>query len=238
MIETILLLKNGELGNTTVKKNINVDYLTDICYFKHHGIGKVKQLHYWELFDKTLILYGWDRGEIEQKNKHKLPEPINNSLYFGDLLLLCLDENGRLTKFTKLNYQQFLHQMELDIDQPTPNDLSQCKDPDLSDYEIINLFEKTDDHQGDNQNKMVGVCDNVNDNDNDNASDNDNDDDSDNDHDNDNDSDGDSDSDSDSDSDGDTEYQLSIENIEKFSDQMYQDYVDGQLTEEPPHNIN
>ena len=111
MINTILLLKNGEVVETSVPSNTNVDNFKKTSNFQNKGTSKLEQLHYWELFDETIIIYGWKDGEAGDENKHELPPPIDSSLYFGDLLLFRLDENGKLNHFNKDQYNLFIEHM-------------------------------------------------------------------------------------------------------------------------------
>lgn len=111
MKNTILLLKNGEVVELSVPSNTNVDEFKDITYFQTKGSGKLQQLHYWTIFDETIIIYGWTNGEAGDENKHELPEPIDNSLYFGDIIIFCLDQDGHLRDFNKPQYDNFINHM-------------------------------------------------------------------------------------------------------------------------------
>lgn len=111
MINTVLLLNNGEVVEVAVPSNTNVDNFKKTSYFQHKGSGSLSQLHYWELFDQTIILYGWTDGEAGDENKHELPAPIDSSLYFGDILVFRLNENGKLSQFSKEYFDKFIEHM-------------------------------------------------------------------------------------------------------------------------------
>ncbi len=129
MVNTQLLLKNGESVTVSVPSNTNVDNFTNKSYFQTKGTGPLKQLHYWQLFDDTIIIYGWEQGEAGDENKHELPPPIDNSLYFGDLLVFRLDDNGKLNHLSKEAYEIFIeHQMGGFIDLSEDDDIDDDED--------------------------------------------------------------------------------------------------------------
>ena len=130
MVNTLLLLKNSDFTNVNVPNNTNVDNFTNKSYFQTKGNGSLKQLHYWQLLDDTIIIYGWEKGEAGDENKHELPPPIDSSLYFGDLIIFRLDDNGKLSSFSKEAYDIFIeHHMggfsDLgDYDSDVPNEMT------------------------------------------------------------------------------------------------------------------
>ena len=54
---------------------------------KKHGSGKPQILVIWEIDEYEYKLFGYKYGDAGQENKHDLPPPIDNELYFGDLLV-------------------------------------------------------------------------------------------------------------------------------------------------------
>jgi len=145
MVNTLLLLKNGDTTNVNVPSNTNIDNFTNKSYFQTKGNGSLKQLHYWQLFDDTIIIYGWENGEAGDENKHELPPPIDSSLYFGDLIMFRLDDNGKLSNFSKEEYDIFIeHHMEGfsdlgDYDSDVPNEMTDI-DVDDDDNQVDNDY--------------------------------------------------------------------------------------------------
>ena len=135
MINTVLLLNNGEVVEVAVPSNTNVDNFKKTSYFQHKGSGSLSQLHYWELFDQTIILYGWTDGEAGDENKHELPAPIDSSLYFGDILVFRLNENGKLSQFSNDHFHKFIEHMMGGFDdlEETSEDASNVDDDEDAD---------------------------------------------------------------------------------------------------------
>ena len=51
-------------------------------------------------------MYCWSEGSESKINKHDLPPPIDNELYYGDILVLR-HENGNLLDLSKDSYNKF-----------------------------------------------------------------------------------------------------------------------------------
>jgi hypothetical protein len=69
-------LTGTELANADIqkylKKKTEADYIGSYPY-------KSKHLH----------LFGYSKGKAGTENKHELPPPHDNGLYFGDILVVC-----------------------------------------------------------------------------------------------------------------------------------------------------
>jgi hypothetical protein len=167
MVSTLLLLKNGDITNVNVPSNTNVDNFTNKSYFQTKGNGSLKQLHYWQLFDDTIIIYGWENGEAGDENKHELPPPIDSSLYFGDLIIFRLDDNGKLSSFSKESYDIFIeHHMEGfsdlgEFDSDIPNEMDDMSDEDNEhqpdDQDYLPSASETDSDEDDEEDEDSSV---------------------------------------------------------------------------------
>ena len=165
MINTLLLLKNGEIVNIDVPKNTNTDNFNNKSYLQTKTTSKLEQLHYWQLFDETYIIYGCKDGNAGDENKHELPPPIDSSLYFGDLIIFRLDENGKLNHFNKSHYNSFIEHLMggfIDLDEDEID--SYITSEDGKDMDTDNSYIPSDDSDSDSDSDNNSDCSNESDN--------------------------------------------------------------------------
>ena len=78
----IKLKKNGDVSNLK-KTDINV-------IINNKNIDKI---HIWNYKGNELILYGCIEGKAGCENKHDLPPPLDNSLFFNDMYIIKYSNN-------------------------------------------------------------------------------------------------------------------------------------------------
>ena len=106
---SVLIKKNCD------KKEIYIDNIKKLSKNKNienKGDGKIKLLYVWTFDnnDLNVLLYGWDRGNYKNINKFELPDPLENKIYFGDLIFI-LKEKDEYLKFTKKDFEEFYEEM-------------------------------------------------------------------------------------------------------------------------------
>lgn len=73
------------------------------------GVGKLENLHNWKYNNSFIKLYGYYDGEAGQENKFELPPPVENELYFGDLLIM--KKTQEIQDFTTDDFLEFYNEM-------------------------------------------------------------------------------------------------------------------------------
>jgi len=87
------------------KKNITYNNINDLKQnFITKGKNKSVFLHKWN--DITII--GYKNGMEKYINRNELPPPIDNNLYYGDLILFKM-KNRKFVNFTTYDYQLWYH---------------------------------------------------------------------------------------------------------------------------------
>jgi hypothetical protein len=96
MVKCVLVDKNNEV------KTIEYD---------QNRLLNLKLLHTWE-FENNLkvLIYGLESGLEKDINKHELPEPLENSLLYGDIIVQMKVDN-ELVDFDKEDYNEFYEEM-------------------------------------------------------------------------------------------------------------------------------
>ena len=86
----------------------------------------------------TLHLIGYKDGKAGTENKHELPPPLDNQLFFGDIVILNCKEETSFTKpisMTTDEYELFYTQMFEGFEDLDENEEEEAEDEDLDEYE-------------------------------------------------------------------------------------------------------
>tara|TARA_Y100000389_G_scaffold159683_1_gene161596 strand:- start:941 stop:1393 length:453 start_codon:yes stop_codon:yes gene_type:complete len=62
-------------------------------YKRTVGYGSLEHCHDYSINNKTLSLYAWSDGESGTENKHELPPPLADKLYFGNAYIIAHIDN-------------------------------------------------------------------------------------------------------------------------------------------------
>jgi len=122
-IKATLITKNNNI------KTINCNPLRLEDSVENKGKNAIEQLHIFTYENLKVIIYGWATGEENKINKHELPPPIDNDLYYGDLIVL-LREDGELVDFSKEDYEEFYNYIFDGIDSCNDEDNSNLENDD------------------------------------------------------------------------------------------------------------
>lgn len=85
----------------TKKNNIE-----NIINFDKNDYTNLKLLHIWEQDNEKIILLGLKKGKENNINHHELPKPVDNILYYGDLIVYKVKKN-KIVKFNNLDYKKW-----------------------------------------------------------------------------------------------------------------------------------
>ena len=100
MLTGILISKDGSFKNI----QINPQCLDESV--ENKGNNAIKQLHIFHHDNLQVIYYGWTEGEENNINKCENPPPIDETLYYGDLIVL-LREDDELINFIIGDYEVY-----------------------------------------------------------------------------------------------------------------------------------
>ena len=89
MTDVVVVEKSGNLKSVNVK-TLKKDELYKIAGFKVNKNDDFKLHHKFAVEDSKLIVcvYGKTNGRANQENKYDFPPPIDNTLFFGNVLLI------------------------------------------------------------------------------------------------------------------------------------------------------
>ena len=135
----LVLSQNSEV--TTVKITIQSEQLgcqlSDLQkYLKKKTAPEVLGKFPWK--KHTLHLIGYKDGKAGTENKHELPPPLDNQLFFGDIVVLYSKEDNSFAKPLSLStedYETFYTQMFEGFEDLDENEEEDDEEEDLEEYE-------------------------------------------------------------------------------------------------------
>lgn len=125
VFQAVLINRLGELEQITYKSLANLK-----TKFKSKGLGKAKVLHCFK--NSKITLLGFIEGNERYINKCELPSPIDDELYYGDIIAYIVKEN-----LTVDDYQKFWDDMFKieDLDDTILDDELELDEEDDYDFE-------------------------------------------------------------------------------------------------------
>jgi len=106
----ICLKTMGKIIEFSIPNNFNIEEFEIDSLPKEtldvKGKGNLYREIDFDYKDHTISLYAWIDGKAGRENKHELPPPVDNELYFGNIFLFK-HIDGKLVDFTKEEYEEF-----------------------------------------------------------------------------------------------------------------------------------
>ena len=91
-VKAICLRFTGDVAEFNIESNTLKETLSTKLLPKSvkrtQGNGSLSCRCEYPMDDITVSVYAWNDGEAGDENKHDLPPPIDNDLYFGNVYLL------------------------------------------------------------------------------------------------------------------------------------------------------
>jgi hypothetical protein len=84
--------------------NLNIANIPK-SYKRTKGRGKLSTQHIFEVGSKNLTVFAWDDGDAGSENKHELPPPLADDLYFGNVYVIA-QENNKQVDITMDDYEE------------------------------------------------------------------------------------------------------------------------------------
>ena len=131
MSVVIILTKNAEIKEFTIQEEIDINNLNVDSWEINTGLGNFERIDY-EYNGDILSLYGWKEGHLGEINRTELPPPEDNTLYFGDVIVIR-SNNGDVLDLTEQNYNEFYEAIHGGFESLGEEDTD--TESDVSDYE-------------------------------------------------------------------------------------------------------
>lgn len=79
------------------------------------AVGKIfrraqnpEQIGKWEKSDIHILMYGYTKGKDSTENKHELPPPYNDTKYYSDIAIVCVDIEGKMKNMNHDIWSRFV----------------------------------------------------------------------------------------------------------------------------------
>ena len=97
----VTISKNGTINNVVMRSD-DPNNIYKKCGFKNNN--NFSKHHSWEINinneKHTLSVFGKDCGRALNENKYEMPPPIDTTLFFGDIAIVCSNSNNEYIEFT------------------------------------------------------------------------------------------------------------------------------------------
>jgi DNA-directed RNA polymerase subunit M/transcription elongation factor TFIIS len=146
IIQIIVLSSKGDIKKgklNTENGNLNIEIIK--TYLRKKSTPEVIGSYVYEKYILTLI--GYKEGKPGTENKHELPEPYNENVLYGDVIIIASDGGDWLNNscsFTPEQFDKFIISINEDNDDSDDN-ISDDNEEEAEDEEDINIDEVDDD---------------------------------------------------------------------------------------------
>ena len=144
MSVVIILTKNAEIKEFNVQEEIDINNLDINRWEINTGLEKFERVDY-QYNGDIISLYGWKQGHLSEINRTELPPPEDNTLYFGDVIIIR-SNNGDVLDLTEEQYHEFYEAVHGGFESLGEEDTD--TEPDVSDYERNSFIVSDNDEEG------------------------------------------------------------------------------------------
>ena len=108
----VTISKNGTINNVNMRTN-DPDNIYKKCGFKNSN--NFSKHHSWQIIINNkkhfISVFGKDKGRALNENKYEMPPPIDNTLFFGDIAIVCQDTNNTYIDFFDMNWKELYNKL-------------------------------------------------------------------------------------------------------------------------------
>mgnify|MGYP001412167155 CR=1 FL=1 len=113
MVKLLIIDKLGSIGELNIKNLLREDLYKKCNYRKAAGF---ELLNTWKIKHKQeyiIEIHGKRDGKAGLENKYEFPPPVDNELYFGNIALVSVNEEGKLLDITGEEWLTILEHYEI-----------------------------------------------------------------------------------------------------------------------------
>ena len=146
IIQMIVLSSKGDIkkGKLTTEENkLNIEIIK--TYLRKKSTPEVIGSYKYEKYVLTLI--GYKEGKTGTENKHELPEPYNETVLYGDAIIIASDGGDWKNKacpFTTEQFEKFMISTN-EVNDDSDDDISVDNEEELEEEDDINVDEIDED---------------------------------------------------------------------------------------------
>tara|TARA_B110000285_G_C15078670_1_gene592201 strand:- start:46 stop:465 length:420 start_codon:yes stop_codon:yes gene_type:complete len=95
-------------------QNVSEEELEQVSIEKIHALlqnnnkeKELKKIQMWEFDEDKVVCYGYISGKEKDINKLELPEPIENNLYYNELVFISFNEKDEELNLSEEEFEDF-----------------------------------------------------------------------------------------------------------------------------------
>jgi hypothetical protein len=113
MVKVVIVEKTGNLKESKTK-DLNEDNFFKLCGFRKADNFDIRNT--WENVKinnekYTICLFAKNEGKANTKNKYDLPPPVDNTLFFGNMLLMRKDEDNQWSDLSTEEWEKIYEKL-------------------------------------------------------------------------------------------------------------------------------
>jgi hypothetical protein len=110
-VNIVIIKRNQEVKTINIEKNnINLPYLHKLLNNKNI-LKNLKVLHVWSMGDYNIETYGYVDGKERMINRLELPPPIDQNLYYNELIFVCKNKENNIINFDDYKFEEFYNEI-------------------------------------------------------------------------------------------------------------------------------
>ena len=106
MVEFIIISKSQDIMSEGLDQEVTLKNIHELLQ-NNRKEKDLKKLYTWDFEDEKIEMYGYIEGKEKEINKLELPEPIENKLYYNELIFFSLNENDEYVDLDEEDFEDF-----------------------------------------------------------------------------------------------------------------------------------
>jgi len=106
MVKFIIISKSQDCISEELDQEVTLKNIHELLQ-NNRKEKDLKKLYTWDFEDEKMVMYGYTEGKEKEINKLELPEPIENKLYYNELIFFSLNENNEYVDLDEEDFEDF-----------------------------------------------------------------------------------------------------------------------------------
>ena len=106
MVKFIIISKSQDVMNEELDQEVTLKNIHELLQNDRKD-KDLKKLYTWDFEAEKIEMYGYVEGKEKDINKLELPEPIENKLYYNELIFFSLNDENKHIDLDKEDFEDF-----------------------------------------------------------------------------------------------------------------------------------
>lgn len=106
MVKFIIISKSQDVMSEELDQEVTLKNLHELLQ-NNRKEKDLEKLYTWDFEDEKIEMYGYTEGKEKEINRLELPEPIENKLYYNELIFFSLNEKNEYVDLDEEDFEDF-----------------------------------------------------------------------------------------------------------------------------------